>query len=44
MVNTNWRDVENVDDHSGYVKEMVLGIKDGVREVTGLGHLRETVY
>lgn len=41
MINTNWRDVEHVDDHSGYVNEMVLGIKDGVKEVTGLGHLRE---
>ena len=41
MVNTNWSNVENVGDHSGYVTEMMLGIKDGVREIKGQGHLRE---
>ena len=41
MVNTKWSDVENVGDHSGYVAEMVSVIKDGVREITGQGHLRE---
>ena len=40
-MNTNWANVENVGDHSGYVNEMVGGIKDGVREITAQGHLRE---
>jgi vacuolar protein sorting-associated protein 53 len=41
MANTNWSDVENVGDHSGYVAEMIMAIKDGVREIAGQGHLRE---
>jgi hypothetical protein len=41
MVNTNWRDVENVGDHSGYVGEMVMGIKEGIKEITAQGHLRD---
>jgi vacuolar protein sorting-associated protein 53 len=41
MVNTNWANVETVEDHSGYVNELVLGIKGSVREIMGLGHLRE---
>jgi vacuolar protein sorting-associated protein 53 len=41
MVNTNWSNVENVGDHSGYVAEMMGWIKDGVREIMGQGHLRE---
>jgi hypothetical protein len=41
MVNTNWANVESVGDHSGYVNEMVMVIKDGVREITGQGHLRD---
>lgn len=41
MTNSNWANVENVGDHSGYVNEMVNRIKDGVKEITGLGHLRE---
>jgi vacuolar protein sorting-associated protein 53 len=41
MGETNWGCVESVGDHSGYVNEMVVGIKGGVREITGQGHLRE---
>jgi vacuolar protein sorting-associated protein 53 len=41
MVNTNWGDVENVGDQSGYVGEMRRGIQDGVREIMGSGSLRE---
>jgi vacuolar protein sorting-associated protein 53 len=41
MVNTRWSDIETVGDHSGYVNEMVRGIKDAVTEITGRGHLRE---
>ena len=41
MVNTNWANVESVGDHSGYVNEMVMVIKDGVREINGQGHLRD---
>lgn len=41
MVNTNWAKVEIVGDHSGYVGEMVRGIKDAMIEITGTGHLRE---
>jgi hypothetical protein len=41
MTNSNWGNVENVGDHSGYVNEMVNRIKDGVKEITGHGHLRE---
>jgi vacuolar protein sorting-associated protein 53 len=41
MVNTKWSDVEIVGDHSGYVTEMIKGIKDGVKEIAGQGHLRE---
>ena len=41
MVNTNWGSMDIVGDHSGYVSEMVRGIKDAVMEITGTGHLRE---
>lgn len=41
MVNTNWGSMDVVGDHSGYVGEMVRGIKDAVMEITGTGHLRE---
>jgi hypothetical protein len=41
MVNTNWANMENVGDHSTYVGEMIRGIKDGVKDITGQGHLRE---
>ena len=41
MVNTNWASMEIVGDHSGYVSEMVRGIKDAMVEITGTGHLRE---
>jgi len=41
MVNTNWANMEVVGDHSGYVGEMIRGIKDAVMEITGTGHLRE---
>jgi len=41
MVNTNWGSMDIVGDHSGYVGEMVRGIKDAVMEITGTGHLRE---
>lgn len=41
MANTNWATVENVGDHSGYVNEMLLGIKDAVRQITAHGHFRD---
>jgi vacuolar protein sorting-associated protein 53 len=41
MVNTNWANVENVGDHSEYVKGMVTSIQNSVMEITGHGHLRE---
>ena len=41
MVNTNWADLENVGDHSGYVGEMRRGIQDSIRDVMVTGGLRE---
>jgi vacuolar protein sorting-associated protein 53 len=41
MVNTNWANMEIVGDHSAYIGEMIRSVKDGVKDITGHGHLRE---